>query len=144
MKDVNVAIMSGHVTTNPVLRETKNGKPFCLFNIASNNFIRRDDEWQKEPTFITVKCWNELAMKTYEKVHKGLPVMVYGHLKYVAYTGESEKKVAYNYISANQIEPIRKKDSQFDAATDENGTKNTAGSFATEIDEETIISVSDA
>ncbi|MFN3411913.1 MAG: single-stranded DNA-binding protein [Exilispira sp.] len=108
MKDINLAVISGRLTADPLFRETKNGKSFCYFGLASNNFFRKNDDWQKEPTFILVKCWNNLAIQTFENLKKGSQVIVYGKLKYSALKADNDTKKSLNFIQAQKIDKVPK------------------------------------
>lgn len=108
MKDINLTVISGRLTADPLFRETKNGKSFCYFGIASNNFFKKEDSWQKEPTFILVKCWNNLAIQTFESLKKGSQVIVYGTLKYSNIETNNDAKKSLNYIQASKIDKVPK------------------------------------
>ncbi len=121
MKDINLTVISGRLTADPLFRETKNGKGFCLFGLASNNFFKKDENWQKEPTFILVKCWNNLAIQTFENLKKGSQVLVYGTLKYSTIETGNETKRNLNFILAQKIDKIPKilvKENQNDNSTE--------------------------
>ncbi len=108
MKDINMTVISGRLTADPLFRETKNGKCYCLFGLASNNFFKKGENWQKEPSFILVKCWNNLAMQTFESLKKGSQVIVYGTLKYSSFNNDSDSKRNINFILARKIDKIPK------------------------------------
>ncbi|HPC39057.1 MAG TPA: single-stranded DNA-binding protein [Exilispira sp.] len=108
MKDINLAVISGRLTADPLFRETKNGKSFCYFGLASNSFFKKEETWQKEPTFILVKCWNNLAAQTFESLKKGNQVIVYGKLKYSTLETSNNSKRSINFIQAQKIDRIPK------------------------------------
>jgi single-strand DNA-binding protein len=108
MKDINLTVISGRLTADPLFRETKNGKNFCYFGLASNNFFKKEDNWQKEPTFILVKCWNNLAVQSFEGLKKGSQVIVYGRLKYSNIETNRESRKSINYIQAQKIDKVPK------------------------------------
>lgn len=108
MKDINLTVISGRLTADPLFRETKNGRSFCYFGLASNNFFKKDDNWQKEPTFVLVKCWNDLAIHSFESLKKGNQVIVYGKLKYSTIDSDNQNKKSMNYIQAQKIDKVPK------------------------------------
>ncbi len=108
MKDINLTVISGRLTADPLFRETKNGRSFCYFGLASNHFFKKDESWQKEPTFILVKCWNNLAIQSFEGLKKGTQVIVYGSLKFSNIEINSESKRSLNFIQAQKIEKVPK------------------------------------
>ena len=108
MSDLNLSIIEGRVVKKPEIRNTENGKSFCIIPIASNSFFKSDDQWQKETTFINVKCWNNLALNTASKLNKGDQIVVYGKLKYISYINTENKKSFYHYILATKIDMYNK------------------------------------
>ena len=74
----------GNVTAEPVLRETKNGRPFATFRVAST--ARRYDPGTRGyidagTNFVSVVTFNALAANVVASVHKGQPVVVHGRLR---------------------------------------------------------------
>lgn len=124
MSDLNLSIIEGRVVKKPEIRNTGNGKTYCIIPIASNTFFKNDDQWQKDTTFINVKCWNNLAENTASKLDKGEQIIVYGKLKFYTFTNSENEKRAYHYILATKIDRYgnknkRKKSTQFDIENDE-------------------------
>jgi single stranded DNA-binding protein len=106
MKDLNITVISGRLTADPLFKETKNGKGYCLFGLASNSFIKNPDGWQKIPTFVLVKCWDKLAATSFETLKKGTQVIIYGTLKYSVYNSADSTRKSLNYIQAHKIERV--------------------------------------
>lgn len=108
MSDLNLSIIEGRVVRKPEIINTENGKSFCVIPLASNTFFKNEDQWQRETTFINVKCWNDLAEKVASKLNKGEQIIVYGKLKYYSYFNSNNEKRNYHYILATKIDMYNK------------------------------------
>ncbi|MEI2647552.1 MAG: single-stranded DNA-binding protein [Dermatophilaceae bacterium] len=76
--------VAGNVTADPVLRQTKTGKPFATFRLAST--ARRWDPQSRGyvdagTNFVSVVAFNSLAANVVASVKKGEPVIVHGRLR---------------------------------------------------------------
>jgi single-strand DNA-binding protein len=76
--------IAGNVTADPVLRQTKNGRPFATFRVAST--ARRYDPQTRGyvdagTNFVSVVTFNSLAANVVASVSKGQPVVVHGRLR---------------------------------------------------------------
>jgi single-strand DNA-binding protein len=76
--------IAGNVTADPVLRQTKNGRPFATFRVAST--ARRYDPATRGyvdagTNFVSVVTFNSLAANVVASVSKGQPVIVHGRLR---------------------------------------------------------------
>lgn len=74
MKANNLFIISGNLTKEPVLRQTKTGKNFCYLNLAVDAGYGSD----AKPDFITVTVWGKQAENAAKYLIKGQSVNVGG------------------------------------------------------------------
>ncbi len=74
----------GNLTADPVLRTTKNGKPFATFRRASTprRWDGREQAYVDGGTnFVSVVTFNALAANVVASLAKGQPAIVYGRLR---------------------------------------------------------------
>ena len=74
----------GNLTADPVLRTTKNGKPFATFRMASTprRWDGREQAYVDGGTnFVSVVTFNALAANVVASLAKGQPAIVYGRLR---------------------------------------------------------------
>ena len=74
----------GNLTADPVLRTTKNGKPFATFRVASTprRWDGREQAYVDGGTnFVSVVTFNALAANVVASLAKGQPAIVYGRLR---------------------------------------------------------------
>lgn len=80
---VNKAILEGHVGKDPVVRESKDGKKWAAFSLATNeSFRNKSGERQQVTDWHNVVCFNEPLTKVIEQyVKKGSHIYVEGQVK---------------------------------------------------------------
>ena len=71
---MNSVILLGRITKDPELKQTKQGKAYCLFTIAV-------DRGNDKADFIPCICWNETAQNLSKYVQKGRQLLVQGKLQ---------------------------------------------------------------
>ena len=79
-----VTTICGYVATEPHHQTTKGGRPRTTFRLASTprTFDQETQAYvDKETTWLTVTCWNALALNAGTSLHKGQPVVVQGSLR---------------------------------------------------------------
>jgi len=81
MNNLNSTIVEGNLTRDPEYHTTPKGTPVCTFSVATNRFYKKDDEQQKEVSFINVETWAKLADNCHQYLNKGRGVRVVGRLK---------------------------------------------------------------
>lgn len=75
--------VSGYVATQPVWRETSNGKPNLSMRVGwtPRRLDRATGEWTDGiSSFVTVTCWRRVADHAAKCLRKGDPVLVQGRL----------------------------------------------------------------
>lgn len=96
MKSKNQQILIGHVTANPELTDTKNGKKRCTFSIATNREWK-DEKGEKQSLadFHNIVAWGKLAEICGQYLKKGSPVYVSGPSITRSWEDEDSKKKMY-------------------------------------------------
>lgn len=82
MPDVNLVVIAGNLTRDPVFRKTTNGTPVTNFWIASNRkFKDNNGQWRENVCFVGVVAWYKLAESCAENLRRGSVIIVEGELQ---------------------------------------------------------------
>ena len=82
MPDVNIVMVTGNLTKDPILRKTSNGTPVTNFYMASNRKFRDNTgQWREDVCYVGVVAWYKLAESCSEFLRKGSAVLVEGELQ---------------------------------------------------------------
>lgn len=103
---MNRTMLTGRLTKDPVLEQTKQGTPLCQFTIATNRPVMRDGERQVD--FITCIIWNKQAENLVKYQRKGNLIGVYGEFRNESYESNGEKKYK-SYVLVNEVEYLESK-----------------------------------
>ena len=85
----------GNVSTDVVLRQTQDGKPFIGFGVISTErrFDKKAEVWaDSNKLFVWVTGWKRLATGAAASLKKGDPVIINGRLHVEEYEKEGEKR----------------------------------------------------
>lgn len=104
---MNKAILTGRITKDLELRETKSGTKVCEFTIATNRPVIRDGE--KQADFINCIVWNNQAENLCKYQSKGNLIAVFGEIRTDSYEVEGKKHYK-TYILVNNIEFLEKRE----------------------------------
>lgn len=105
---MNKAIITGRITKDLELRETKKGTKVCEFTLATNRPTMRDGK--READFINCIVWNNQAETLVKYQKKGNLIAVFGEIRTESYE-ISGKKHYKTYVIVNQVEylsPVEK------------------------------------
>lgn len=81
MPSINQVALAGRLTQDPEFRIVENGTARLSGRIAVNRAYRdRNDEWQEEASFFNIVVWSQLAERLADRLQKGTPVFLTGHL----------------------------------------------------------------
>lgn len=125
---LNKFIGIGNLTKDPEFREFSEEKCVCVLSVAIN--IGKDD---KNPLYIDVQYWNNLARNCNKFLSKGRKVFVEGKLSINSWTGKDGTKRqkmfckgdVINFLSAEKKEEPKQKESQNkDLTTEDEELKN--------------------
>jgi len=95
----------GNLASDPELRFTPNGKPVANFRVGVTEKYRTDSgEWKdRETSWFSVQCWNDLAEHVAETLTRGSRVVVTGVMRQRTYeTKENEKRYVWD-LNAEDI-----------------------------------------
>lgn len=99
MADMNVVVMSGRLTRDPVRRATAKGTAVATFRIASNQFYKGEEK----PVFIDVTAFDKQAEVVASYFRKGDPILVRGMLRLGEWTGKDGQRHSKHEVWANQV-----------------------------------------
>ncbi|MFI9380326.1 single-stranded DNA-binding protein [Kutzneria sp. NPDC052558] len=97
----------GNVSTDVVLRQSKEGSPFVSFGLISKErfFDREKATWSDGPKlFVWVTGWRRLATGAAASLKKGDPVIVNGRLRMEEFEKDGEKRTLAK-VDATAIGP---------------------------------------
>lgn len=104
MNQLNSILIEGNLTRDPQLKETPRGTQLCTFGLASNRYMRKGEEYEKETSFFDIETWSGLAQTCGDKLRKGRGVRVVGRLKQDRWTGTDGKPRSAIKIVAEHVE----------------------------------------
>lgn len=100
MSDFNKVILLCHLTRDPELRFTPGGQAVCNLGIAVNREFRgKDDQKQKETTFLTVVVWGKSGEACGTYLKKGKPVLVEGRLQSRSWEKDGQKRSTIEVVA---------------------------------------------
>lgn len=103
MNNLNQILIEGNLVRNPEMKYTPKGTPLCTFAVASNRFIKQDDEFQKEVSFFDITAWSQLAENCNSNLAKGRGVRVIGRLQQDRWQDPEGKQRSKVYIVADHV-----------------------------------------
>lgn len=82
--------MTGRLGTDVEERTTRQGVPYVTFRMASTSRFQREGAWVDGPTtWVTVRCYRQLAEHVSLSLRKGQPVVVTGRLRTESWQDQS-------------------------------------------------------
>jgi len=113
MNQLNSILMEGNLVRDPEIKTTPGGAPVCNFSIASNRYLKRENEkeHQQEVSYFDIQVWHRLAENCEKYLQKGKGVRVVGRLKQDRWNDKEGNPRNKVYIVGEQVEfiPSRKK-----------------------------------
>jgi len=107
MSKINLTYIQGNLTRDPELRHVgRDGTPLATFAIAHNRSYQRDGEWQRQVSFVDIKCWGDLAARMAADGTKGLEVIVAGRLEQEAWTGKDGAQRTKLLLVADRVDLV--------------------------------------
>lgn len=87
MADLNSVAVTGRLTQDPELRETKNGTPLMSLRIVVNDPVKNaEGQWDQKPNFINVTLFGPSAENLSKTLVKGSRIAVDGRLSWREWT----------------------------------------------------------
>jgi len=104
MRNFNLTVLEGRLVGDPEIRYTQNGTALCSFSIANNNDYYKDEELQKQVSFVDVTTWAKLAEHCNEYLKKGSRIIVNGRLKQDRWQDDNGGNRSKISIVGNQVQ----------------------------------------
>ncbi len=102
MFNINAVFLAGNVTKDAELKSTKSGKSVIKFSLATNETVKKGDEWVSIPTFHDVIVWGKLGESVVDYLKKGTKCMVQGKIVKRNWDYEGKKYYATE-INADKV-----------------------------------------
>lgn len=108
MATFNQVTFIGRLGKDPEMSYTPNGKAVTKFSIAVDQ--GKDQKGKELPAmWLNVTCWNELAERMNEYLHKGSPVFVQGWLAMRPYTDKNSVERIAIEVTASTVQILEKR-----------------------------------
>lgn len=118
---MNVAIILGRLTRDPVIKASQSGMTIARFTLAVNRLNKKGQN--QEADFINCVAFGKTAEAIGNYVYKGQRLLVEGRIQTGSYTSKSGEKKFTTEISVNRAEFIEKRS--------ETSTQGNVGSHST-------------
>ena len=92
----------GRLGSDPMVRETKNGK-VARFSIATNEQYSENGQVKNNTQWHNIVAWNRLAEKVERYFHKGDEILVEGKLTSHSYEDQNKVKKYVTEVLASEI-----------------------------------------
>ena len=99
---INIKVLVGHLTKDPILRKTASGTCVTSFTVACNRKFKQ--EGQPDADFINCTAWNKVADNVNKYTHKGSLVGVEGRIQTRSYDDQQGKRVYVTEIVAENVQ----------------------------------------
>lgn len=104
---MNVAIILGRLTRDPVIKASQSGMTIARFTLAVNRLNKKGQN--QEADFINCVAFGKTADAIGNYVYKGQRLLVEGRIQTGSYTSKSGEKKFTTEISVNRAEFIEKR-----------------------------------
>lgn len=104
---MNLLILIGRITKDPVLKKTTTGTSVTYFTIACDRRIKV--EGQPTADFINCTAWSKLADNIEKYCKKGDQIALNGRIQTRSYEDEKGKKVFVTEVIAESVEFLEPK-----------------------------------
>ena len=104
MNSLNSILLEGNLVKDPELTHTPKGIPLCNFTIASTEFFKRNDEYEKEVSYFDITARDKLAEVCGKYLKKGRGVRIVGKLKQDRWNDTDGTEQSRVYVVADHVE----------------------------------------
>ena len=106
MSDMNVVVMSGTITDDPMIKEFGDGGLVAKINLESRSqYTTRQGEIRESRQFNKATLWNNTAMNAQQFLKKGARVLIQGALSTDSYEKDGQR-VYVKQIKVDKIETL--------------------------------------
>jgi single-strand DNA-binding protein len=103
--NLNIVALSGNLTRDSELRETKSGTPVCNLGIAVNRSRKQDDgSYQDDVSFFDLTVWGNYGSLVAKKLKKGDPIALTGRLEQQRWENDNGEKRSKVIVVVDQID----------------------------------------
>ena len=107
--------LTGNLTRDPELRETKGGLAVLSFGLAVNDRRKNSDgEWKDSPNFIDCTLFGPRALDVAKFLKKGHKVAVEGKLRWSSWETEGGAKRSKIEVIIDELELMQRKAKSYD------------------------------
>lgn len=103
MSSVNKAILIGNLGAAPELRKTAAGLSVCTLRLATNDRVKRGDQWETQTEWHRVVCFGAIADNCNRYLRKGRQVYVEGRIRTNKWTDNDGNGRYTTEIIANTV-----------------------------------------
>lgn len=119
MSDINQVCLGGRLTRDPELRATQSGVSVLTFGLASSESRKNQaGQWEDVAGFFDVTILGKRAESLSRILHKGMPVVVAGRLRYSSWEAKdgTGKRSKVEIVADNVALPPKQDGNQGQAA----------------------------
>mgnify|MGYP000592439312 FL=1 len=98
---VNKVILIGNLGKDPDVRQTNSGLSVCNLRIATNERVKKGDEWQDHTEWHSVVLFGKTAETAGRFLHKGKQVYIEGRLRTTSYEKDGVEKWSTEIVCDN-------------------------------------------
>lgn len=120
MASLNKAILLGHLTADPELKQTQSGISVVSFSIGVNRRAAKDAESKTD--FINIVAWRQTAEFVSRYFKKGNPILVCGSIQVRSYTDNQGNKRYVTEVVADEVSFTESKKAADEGAVRPNDT----------------------
>lgn len=120
MASLNKAILLGHLTADPELKQTQSGISVVSFSIGVNRRAAKDAESKTD--FINIVAWRQTAEFVSRYFKKGNPILVCGSIQVRSYTDNQGNKRYVTEVVADEVSFTESKQAADERAVQPNNT----------------------
>lgn len=99
MFNINAVFLAGNVTKDAELKSTKSGKSVVKFTLATNESVKKGDEWESVPTFHDIIVWGKLGEAVVDRLIKGAKCTLQGRIVKRNWEHEGKKYYATEVVA---------------------------------------------
>lgn len=104
MRNINRTVLTGGLTRDPDLRQTRTGTPVATLRIAFTTQQRLDGAWQERSNYIDVELFGAQAESAARHLTRGRQVAVDGRLEWREYEGRDGVRRQVHRIVADTVQ----------------------------------------
>lgn len=101
--DINRTVLTGRLTRDPELHETRNGKNVCRPRLAFTTSHRVGGEWTQRSNYIDVVVFGGQAKSASRHLSKGRQVGVDGRVQWREYERQDGSKCEVHEVIADRV-----------------------------------------